>query len=468
MLRRPDLSVLQKPSILLIVFCTIFSIWTMDVWRQWRYNNPDDYPFRWDVAGYYSYLPAYVQNHGSFDFKNELRWYCTFSPQGTLMSKGTYGMALMYSPFYALAYKISANTNSPLDSLSYYFGTCIHWGSIFYGLLGLLILRNLLVKFFSEKVTAITIGIIFFGTNYLLYTLSTGEMPHAYLFLLISSFMLATYHWYKKPGFLRSLLLGFLIGLISLIRPTEFLIGLFFVFWMVEGGWNGVKERIVFLLKKWPHLLLMALTAFIIWIPQFLVWKDKTEHYLFFSYPGEQFFWGDPQIINILFSYRKGWFVYTPLMLLAFTGFFFMNNRTKPMRYLFLSMILLNIYMLSCWWDWSFGGGFGARCFIQHYSFLSFPLACFVAFIFEDLRPMVLKPLIQLVAVCVILSGVFLNLTQSYQYVQSMIHFDSMTKKAYWLGFGKYKFLDRDNGKFWGSLKAPEYDKMRVGEKRDK
>lgn len=46
---------------------------------------------------------------------------------------------------------------------------------------------------------------------------------------------------------------------------------------------------------------------------------------------------------------------------------------------------------------------------------------------------------------------------QTYQYKKGMIHYDSMTKKAYWLVFCKFEFEYGEAEKYWASLKAPNY-----------
>ena len=59
----------------------------------------------------------------------------------------------------------------------------------------------------------------------------------------------------------------------------------------------------------------------LVWVPQMIYWKEMTGRWLYFSYGSdERFFFGDPAIIKGLFSYRKGLFIYTPLLLFAFAG----------------------------------------------------------------------------------------------------------------------------------------------------
>ncbi len=463
---RKYIHAIYKPSVMFLIIVSCFVTVTMDVWRSWHTNQSQ---VSWDVANYYSYLPAYFGNNGSFEFNNpgfENNYLPVYPGDNKHIPKTTYGMALMYSPLYALGYKIAINQNDPRDGFSEPFYTVLHWGTMAYALLGLLLLRNFLVKFFSEKVTTITLIVLFMGTTLFFYSVSMPEMPHSNLFFLFAAFLLVNYHWHHKQSVGSSLLLGALIGLIALIRPTDIMIGLVFLFWPM-GEKFDLKQKFMFLLSKWKTLLLMFLAAFLIWLPQMLFWKYRTGHLLYFSYPGERFFWTDPQIINVLFSYRKGLFVYTPLLLVACVGFFFMRDRLKPLRGLLIFISVLNLYIVSCWWDWFFGGSFGARAFVQHFAYLSIPLAAIIAFVFEEWQLPDWNKLARLLATIVFTLGIGLNLFQTYQYVNGIIHFHSMSRATYWLVFGKAKLNEQQQAEFWGTLYLPDYDKLRSGENRD-
>jgi hypothetical protein len=434
----------------------------MDLWRGWhsKQNN-----FVWDVANYYSYLPAKLCNNNSFDFKNGVEGFLPYSPLGERMPKVTYGMALLYSPFFALGYKIAFNQDSPRDGFSEPFSTALHWGSIFYGLFGLIFLRNFLVKFYNEFVVTITLAICFFGTNLFYYTMANSEMTHGYLFFLISAFLLMTYKWHQSPGLGKSVLIGFLLGVICLIRPTEVLTGLIFVFW-------GVSNKIDFKFqvnKFWKykfHLLLMLIMIILVWLPQLIFWKERTGSYFFFSYGDEKFFWADPQIINVLFSYRKGWVMYSPLIILAFIGFFFMKGKSKKLSPVILLLLILNVYILSCWWDWFFGGGFGARAFTQHIAYLSLPIAACTEFLVTPENYKKSLRFIRIVFFVVVFSGISLSLGQTYQYIKLYIHHSSMCKEAYWHVFGKYYLNSTEAGIYWNKIREPDYKKLKSGEDR--
>ncbi len=455
-------NILKKPSVLLLLFAFCFSFWFMDLWRPWHRHKMGDHPFVWDVAQYYSYLPGTFIYNYDFTYQEDLNFFMNNAPLGGKMPKTTYGMSVLYSPFFAIGYKIALNQKSPLTGYSEPFSTAIHFGSIFYGLLGLIFLRNFLIKFYSEITTAVTLAIVFFGTTLFCYVVAFSEMTHGYLFMLFTAQLLMTFHWYKKPTYFKSILLGLIMGLACLIRPTEVFAATIFVFWMIDS-FSSLKERLFFFLQSYKHVLLMALVAVALWVPQFLFWKYKTGSYFYFSYPGERFFWNDPQIINILFSYRKGWFVYSPLIALAFIGFFFMKDELKKSRIILVAFILITIYVLSCWWDWHFGGCFGARGFTQYTAFLALPIAALVNHLTQLQNKF--TPHIQMTFFAIIFSGICLNIGQTYQYNSGLIHYDSMNSKSYWLVFNKYKLSGQETEKFWKSLKVPNYKKMREGER---
>jgi hypothetical protein len=123
--------------------------------------------------------------------------------------------------------------------------------------------------------------------------------------------------------------------------------------------------------------------------------------------------------------------------------------------------------MLSCWWDWFFGGGFGARAFCQHIAFLCIPIAAICEYFLNKENRSAIFNFTKLLFFAFIFSGISLNLGQTYQYNKNYIHFNSMTKETYWLVFGKYYLDEEHMSKYWNSLKAPDYPKLKSGEDRD-
>ena len=434
--------IIKKPSIFVIIFGACFAFFFLDFWTPYNAAKHGN-NFAWDVYGYYSYLPATFCNEGSFDFKDITPDFNINGPFKNRLPKYTYGMSVMYSPFFALGYKIAYNSKEPLHGFSDPFTICVRWGSIFYVLLGMFFLRKFLLIYFNEVVTALTIFVCVFGSMLFIYTYNQSEMSHGYLFCLFSIFLFLNYKWHLDPvpKFKYTFLIGFVMGLIALIRPTEIFIVLLFLLWNIKTM-ADFKHKFNFFLKNYIHVLIIILIGIGIWIPQCLFWKQHTGTYFYFSYQQERFFWNDPQILNILFSYRKGWITYTPLIAMAFVGFFFVKKDFPLSKWTFIFVTALMVYVLSCWWDWTYGGCFGAREFCQQIAYLSIPLAFFINFIFYSEKRSFFKRLMSFVTAVFLLACVCLNLNQSNQYQNAIIHPYAMTKEAYWYVFNKYKFED--------------------------
>lgn len=457
--------VFKKPSIIFLIFCVCFAFWFVDFWAP--YNSlKNGSSFQWDIFNYYSYLPAYFCNNGSFEFEPFIP--NDFNPVGPLkthLPKTTYGMSVMYAPFFAIAYKIAYNTGTPLNGFTREFVDLVHLGSIFYVIMGLFFLRKLLLVYFNETVTTITLFSVLFGSMLFMYTFSSSESAHGYLFCLFSIFLWLTYKWHLESKWSTTLAIGFVIGLISLIRPTEIIIVLFFIFWNVKTP-QELLLKFRFFLSKYLHFVLIAAMGILIWIPQFIFWKHHTGNYLYFSYPGERFFWNDPQIFNILFSYRKGWITYTPLVVMAFVGFFFVKKDFPISKGLFVFLTALSVYVLSCWWDWFFGGCFGARGFCQNIAYLSFPIAFLIDAALFSLKKIPFKGLLSLIVMAYVFSCVCLNVGQSYNYLHRKISPNAMSEKLYWEVFRTYNFKDDFHDTYWVYADEPDYEKLRSGEDR--
>lgn len=447
-----------------LTFICIFMLLFQQYWRGWKSG---DHPFKFDRAHYYSYLPALFIT-GNFEFTECSN--LTETPIGKKIPKVTYGMALMYSPFFMVGHNLAIMKNRPLTGYSEPYSTCIHYGSLIYLLIGFYVLACVMRRFFPDVVIALTIVCLFFGTNIFLYSMREGEMAHVYCFLLISTIMLLTCRWHENPKNLTLFWLGLVAGLLSLIRPTEVLILLFFLLYNVNSFpalWQKIK---LLFLKYYMGLVLFTLAVIVMWIPQMIFWKKLTGSLLFFSYgDNERFFWLDPKIMDVLFSYRKGLFVYTPILLLAMAGFFFLRGQLVKLRVGTILYFVLNVYVVSCWWCWWYGGGFGMRALIQSYAILAIPLAAFFEFVFTfNYQRFFIAPALRFFTVICISTFLILNIVQAYQYhITGMIHWDAMTKEAYWYGFDKFQYVsDEDAKKLNGYFVAPDYEAAMKG-KRD-
>ena len=452
------ISKMRTPSIFVFLIFFLFTVLTYNFWIVWLEFGP----FAFDVDQYYSYLIAEFIHH-DFGFKFDHFYWLTPSDSGHSVPKVTMGMAYMYFPFFLIANNVAYVHG--YDGLGYSapYMWFIHFGSILYVLIGLWYSRKSLLLFFNEWITAITLIFIFFGSNLFFYTYKESEMTHGYLFCLISIFIFHVLKWQqtKKTKFLYYF--SFFAGLITLIRPTEILVLLFPLFVFV-CNFNDFKTRLKEIFDlKWK-LLLGVLFFLIPIIPQLIFWKTYTGHFFFFSYGSQEgFFFSDPKIYSVLFGWRKGWLVYSPIMIFSVIGLIMMCFKFKKLGYAISIYFLLNLYLISSWWDWGYGGAFGMRALVQTYAFLVFPFAFFInrfVNLFNKFFYKIIAVLFFITASCFFC---YLNIYQTYQMKNSLLHWDSMTKEAYW-----YTFLTTDVDRVYLEklFKNPNYDEMRKG-KRD-
>jgi hypothetical protein len=190
----------------------------------------------------------------------------------------------------------------------------------------------------------------------------------------------------------------------------------------------------------------MIVAGFLMWVPQLLYWKYTTGAWLFYSYGDERFFFLRPAIADGLFSYRKGWLLYTPIMVLALAGIPPLRKRLPAAFWPVLLFTVLNIYIVLSWWSWWYGGSFGLRAFIDSYAFLALPLASFLSWVFSQ------RVWFRVATTIVVLVLVWHSIFQTMQYYYGAIHWDGMNRAAYWNSFLRL----RPSGEFYGLITPPE------------
>lgn len=412
-----------------------------------------------DVISYYAYLPAvFIYNDLTLRFIDEypydygMKFWPSTTPEGDYVIKTTMGMSFLYSPFFFIAHLLAGQFGYEPTGFSVPYRFAISLSVLFYFALGLFLLRKLLLRHFSELPTAISLILVTWGTNLAWYATIEPGMTHVYSFTLFAFFVYLLERWFDKPTLVNSILLGLLSGLISLVRPTNALIGVLVLLWGV-GSFGDFKNRIKWLLARWPLIAAMIFSAVVVWLPQLLYWKMQTGLYFFNSYGEEGFFFQSPQILNGLFSYRKGWLVYTPVMLFAIIGFFFLRRYAEGKTKAIFVFMVLNLYIVFSWWSWWYGGGYGARALIESYILLAFPLAAFVQWTFR------LKGFKRAGFIITLALFLFHSIFQTFQYYYGAIHWDSMGKTTYWASFGRLRPMTG----FYEAIEPPDYAKAMLG-----
>jgi hypothetical protein len=385
-----------------------------------------------DGAGYYAYLPAtFIYHDLTYKFAEEnspayrsfpgcdVNLFGNISMEGKRVNKYFIGTAILQAPFFLAAYFLSSVFDYPPGGYSFLFQAFICFAGIFYLLAGLHFMRKLLLGMkFSDTTVMIVLLLIFLGTNLYHYTLEEPSMSHVYSFGTISFFLWNIFKLNENYSGKRMILATILFALIILIRPTNGIILAFVPFLFNRQNFRPVMQKI-WLDKK--TLLLSIIFPILFFFLQTLTWKLSGGHWKEDTYVGESLDLFHPHITDVLFSWRKGLFIYTPVLLFSIAGIFFIPAISKKIIY--LGFILLTIWIISSWHDWSYGGSFGQRPFVDTYAVFAIPLAFFI----DRIKNAIAGLPLALIATFF----VFLNLFQTYQYHNAILPYEYMTWEKY-------------------------------------
>jgi hypothetical protein len=406
----------------------------------------------WDVLGYYSYLPAFFYDNPATlsQLDSAVKFYnvpggisAWRAPNGNFIFKYSCGQALLFLPAFISADLASRVLNFPRDGLSLPYQIAINIEGILFGLLGLWLLRKILKMYFKDDIVASTLLIIGLASNYLEYIALDNGFTHNYLFALYCMIFLFSIKWFKEPKIKYLILLGVCCGLSALVRPTEILTVLIPLLWGIHDN-NSFRERISFLKSKIAHIFLFGFIVFAVGSIQLIYWKSFSGSWFYFSYGDDQTFsWLNPHLLNVLISYKKGWLIYTPVMILAIIGFIPLYKYYRKQFYLVVIYSVPFFYIMASWDSWLYGGSFSMRAAIQVYPVLAFPISACIEWFSSKQYNRIL--LIVFVVACT-----WLNLTMAYQAYfspQGIIDGYHMNKIYFWSVFGKYT-IDKTEKKY--------------------
>ena len=361
----------------------------------YRINNVDKREFSWDVLGYYLYLPAHFIHHDLM--LKDISWLKALNDKeqltGTLYqiqtnNKGQsiyfflIGMALFYLPFFLIGNFCATHMGYPVDGFSQPYLYAVVIGGILYTIIGLIYLRKLLKYYFSEAITSMIIAIIVFGTNYIHHlTLKDLETVNV-LFMLICIIVWNTIKWHENQKLKFLITIGVCTTFMTLIKPTEVLIVIIPLFWNIYSV-NSFIEKVNLLIKNITGIIITLIICFIMLIPQMIYFHVTTGRFFYNTYnnPGVGLDFLTPHVYNILFSFRKGWLVYTPIMIFSLIGFYFLFKENRKIFLAIILFFLITFYINACWTEWWHGAAFSIRPLITTYPLLAICLGYFILYI---------------------------------------------------------------------------------------
>ena len=331
-----------------------------------------------DMEGYYQYLP-----YTFFKEKDitRMRWARPYGEDKTL-NVFTCGVAILQLPFFLVAHGVSELLEMEDRGYNTAYFSSVLFAAIFYVFIGLYYLYKSLRRFFTREASMLTVLMAFLATNLFFYTVMQPGVSHAYSFFLLSLYIYFVPGFYEKPGIKSSLYMILPLALAVLIRPTNILAGFYFLFYGLSS-FRELGRRLTMLAGRWYLLLFMAFVSFLVFIPQMAYWHKVTGKWIIYSYTDSRFTNAlSPQFRTVLIGPRNGWYLYTPLMIIATAGLLYLAYLRRLTAPAILLMLVLIIYINASWFNPCFSSSAGYRALVEWIPFMAIPLA----FVIEKLQ----------------------------------------------------------------------------------
>lgn len=247
-------------------------------------------------------------------------------------SKYSVGPALFWAPAYLLTHsQIVVGATSVLATI-----------------FSLILLWNLLLKYFSKTISIMTVAAIAGATNLLFYGSIDVVNSHALSFFAAVVFLTLLMQKYKSW-----FAIGAALGLLGLMRIQDLIYGILLL---------------PFITKK--NIILIIAGFLLIFSPQFLAWQLTSGKFWvnpYFLHEGFNF--TSPHIVGALFGLQNGLFLWTPMTLLGAVGLL------QSRRFAMILVFLLELYVVASWSTWWQGASYSGRMFVSTLPILSFGIA---------------------------------------------------------------------------------------------
>ena len=433
-------------KIAFILCITVMTYAAFIFYPKWKQTQTES-TLSWDVSGYYMYLPAVFiyKDIKKCEFKDRILKKYQPTPSflqgfvhkksGNIIMKYACGHAVTMMPFFAIAHTYCLSSSIyPPDGFSYPYQICIGIGMLLYAFIGLYFLRKVLLVYFQDMTVAIILSCYVFGTNYLNYASIDQGLTHNVLFTIYCFLIYGTILFHHKPTFRLAAIIGFLVGLATLIRPTDCIAVFIPVLWSINSL-NDFKSKFEFIKHHFGQYVIMAILAILMVSLQLFYWKYVSGEWFVYSYEDQGFSWLHPHVLDYTFSYQCGWLRYSPMMILPILGLtVFYKYRIN--RLAIYSFLLTNFYIVTAWDVWDYGGSAG-RAMIQAYPLLAFPFGALIEGAWKTKWTRFLLLLVM---------GFFayLNLWWTYHAHAGNIQVTGLTRAYYWKVIGRWNGADED------------------------
>ena len=378
------------------------------LWTPWIHGN--------DGVRNYVYCRSFWID-GDFDFTNEFQHYMAAGEMreyridnltGRPGNGQAIGSAILWTPFFWVAHFLSKISGGAADGYGRIYEWFICVGSLFYAVLGLMLLMRTVAWRFGTPAAMVGVFALWWGSPLWFYMYLHPSMSHACSFFTASLLVWMYERWRAVQAVRHFLFMGLAAGLALSTRYTNgalLLVPGAFAAKAILAGLPG-DHPFELRFRFRASFLLMAGGFFLMAFPQMAAWRSfydawlagPRDYNMATNLPG----WASPYVLDVLFSGWRGMFVWAPVTLLGLVGAVLL---VRYLRWLDIALALgfvLQLWVIGGWGVWYGGASFGQRFFINFTPMFALGLA----WLFQALRrPTLRRTLVVLVVLCVLWTG---------------------------------------------------------------
>jgi hypothetical protein len=293
-----------------------------------------------------------------------------YTATGRLDNHFSVGPAILWFPFLLVAHGSvlvwdSLGGQVPADGFSKPYRVAMAVGTALYGFLALIISFALARRYFAERWAFLATLGIWFASSLPVYMYFNPSWSHAH-----SAFMVALFIWYWiRTRATRTWLQWFVLGAIGgLMMDVYYVNGVLLLLPLLEsvrGYWKARREPGLAVAGRLfiGNLIFAALlvTAF---LPTLVTKKIIYGSYGQSGYE-HLWVWTCPWLFKVCFSADHGLFSWTPIVLAAVIGLFFLRRCDRDLALYSILVFALILYTVGCYQDWDGLSSFGNRFFVS-------------------------------------------------------------------------------------------------------
>jgi hypothetical protein len=311
-----------------------------------------------------------------------------YTETGHLDNHFSVGPAILWSPFLIATHasvllydKMGGHVRA--DGFSRPYRTAMSIATAIYGFLALFISFSLARRYVSDLCAFLATLGIWFASSLPVYMYFNPSWSHAH-----SAFMVALFLWYwirTRPArsFAQWVILGAIGGLmmdVYYVTAIVLLLPLLESLAEYRMGLRGAGlEPVTMLFAK---NLAFAATVLVAFTPTLITKKLIYGGYLRFGYR-EAWYWKSPAFFKAAFSPDHGLFSWTPVLILAVAGLWFLRRHDRVLGAYLLALFLFYLYAMGCFQSWDGLSSFGNRYFVSLTSIYVLGLAAFFDWLWQ-------------------------------------------------------------------------------------